>query len=211
MTDSSARKLPDRRAAGAWVQTDRSAHEDWARLSVKSPRASALLHLLAARVGEHNAVVVSQAVLAKMMGCNRRTIIRAVEDLVAGNWMEIRQIGDRGTVNAYVLNDRVVWHGGRDGLRYSLFSAQVLVSEEEQSDRGELGQQEPLRRLPRLFPGEQQLPAGDGLPPPSEPSLPGMEPDLPALHEPADRQPMDEAVSLGTLVNGIADKLTDRS
>lgn len=207
MTDLSARKLPDKRAAGAWVQTDRSAHEDWARLSVKSPRASALLHLLAARVGEHNAVVVSQAVLAKMMGCNRRTIIRAVEDLIAGGWMETRQIGDRGTVNAYVLNDRVVWHGARDGLRYSLFSAQVLVSEEEQSDRGELGQQEPLRRLPRLFPGEQQLPAGGGLPPPSEPSLPGLEPDLPSLAEPGDREPMEEPQSLGSIAGRVLGRL----
>jgi len=145
------------------------------------------------------------------MGCNRRTIIRAVDDLIAGNWIEIRQIGDRGTVNAYVLNDRVAWHGTREGLRYSLFSANVVVSEEEQPDRLDLGKQPPLRTLPRLFPGENQLPVGDGLPPPSEPSLPGMEPDLPTLREPSERQPMDEAVSVGTLIGGIADKLSDRS
>jgi hypothetical protein len=36
-----------------------------------------------------------------------------------------------------------------------------------------------LRRIPVLFPGEQQLPTGDGLPPPSQPSIPGLEPDLP--------------------------------
>lgn len=209
MTDDGRRKLPEKRAAGAWVQTDRSTHEDWAKLSIKSPRASALLHLLTARVSERNAVVVSQSVLAKLMGCNRRTIIRAVDDLIAGNWIEIRQIGDRGTVNAYVLNDRVAWHGTRDGLRYSLFSANVLVSEEEQPDRDSLGNQPPLRTLPRLFTGERQLPTGDGLLPPSEPSLPGMEPDLPALSEPADRQPMDEAQSLGTLTEGLLDRIRD--
>lgn len=154
-------------------------------------------------------MVVSQAVLAKMMGCNRRTIIRAVEDLIAGNWMEVRQIGDRGTVNAYVLNDRAVWHGARDGLRYSLFSARVIVSEEEQRDRGELGQQEPLRRLPRLFSGEQQLPTGDGLPPPSEPTIPGLEPDLPALAEPVDRELMEEPQSLGSLAGRIMGRLGD--
>ena len=207
MTDDSRRKLPEKRAAGAWVQTDRATHEDWARLSIKSPRASALLHLLAARVGDRNAVVVSQTVLAKMMGCNRRTIIRAVEDLIAGNWIEIRQIGDRGTVNAYVLNDRVAWHGARDGLRYSLFSANVLVSEEEQPDRVDLGKQPALRTLPRLFADERQLPTGDGLPPPSEPTLPGMESDLPSLSEPADRQPMDEAQSVGSLTENLLDRL----
>lgn len=31
-----------------------------------------------------------------------------------------------------------------------------------------------------LYSGERQLPTGPGLPPPSSPSLPGMEPDLPA-------------------------------
>jgi hypothetical protein len=131
-------------------------------------------------VGEHNAVIISQATLAKIMGRNTRTIRRAVKDLVVGNWIEIRQIGDRGTVNAYVINDRVAWNGKRDGLRYSLFSAAVILSEEEQPDREELEQQEPLRMLPTMQPGERQLPTGQGMAPPSEPPLPGMEPDLPA-------------------------------
>jgi hypothetical protein len=96
------------------------------------------------------------------------------------NWIEIRQVGERGTVNAYIINDRVAWTGKRDGIRYSLFSAAVVLSDEEQPDRDQLGQQEPLRRVPSLLRDEQQLPSGDGLPPPSEPTLPGMEPDLPA-------------------------------
>jgi DNA-binding transcriptional MocR family regulator len=126
-------------------------------------------------------VVVSQAVLARLMGCSRRTVIRAVTDLIEGNWIEARQIGDRGTVNAYVINDRVIWSGPRDGIRYSLFSANVIVAEDEQPDRSTLGRQPALRKLPRLFPGERQLPTGPGLDPPSEPPLPGMEPDLPAI------------------------------
>jgi hypothetical protein len=102
-----------------------------------------------------------------------------VKDLVAGQWIELRQIGERGTVNAYVINDRVAWTGKRDGLRYSLFSASVIVSDREQLDDIEEAQ-EPLRTLPTLFTGERQLPEGAGLPPPSEPPLRGLEPDLPA-------------------------------
>jgi len=165
-----------------WVQTDRATHEAWALLAVKSPRAAAVLHLLASRVGEHNAVVVSQSYLAKTLGCNRRTIIRAIDDLITGRWIEARQIGDRGTVNAYVVNDRVAWFQSRDGLRYSLFSATVIVSEEEQPDRQKIGSQEPLQRLPRQFKDEKQLPTGDGLPPPSQAFLTGMEPDLPTSY-----------------------------
>jgi len=38
-----------------------------------------------------------------------------------------------------------------------------------------------LRRIPTLYPGEMQLPSGAGEDPPSQPSIPGLEPDLPAL------------------------------
>src|SRR3546814_7427305 len=79
-----------------------------------------------------------------------------------------------------IINDRVAWSGKRDGLRYSLFSAAVIISEAEQPDFEELGQQAPLRRLPSLFRDERQLPSGPGTPPPAQPFLDGMEPDLPA-------------------------------
>src|SRR3546814_7314790 len=81
-----------------------------------------------------------------------------------------------------VINDRVAWTGKRDGIRYSLFSAAVLIADDEQPDREELGAQPALHRLPNLFPGERQLPSGPGLPPPSEPSLPGMEQDRSEEH-----------------------------
>ena len=103
----------------------------------------------------------------------------------------------------------MVWTGSRDGLRTSLFSAVVVLSDTEQPDREDLGAQQPLRRLPRLFPGERQMPAGEGEPPPSEPSLPGMEPDLPALHEPADREPVDEARAIGSIAGTLLSRLGD--
>ena len=174
-------QLPAKQPKGTWVQTERAAHEAWAALLRQSPRAAELLHLLVARVGEHNAVVVSQQTLAGLMGRSINTVKTALGVLKAGRWIEVRQIGDRGTVNAYVLNRNVVWSGPRDGIRYALFSAAVVVSDQEQPDKDFLDQGEPLRALPILYPGERQLPAGDGLPPPSQPSFPGLEPDLPAM------------------------------
>ena len=138
------------------------------------------MHLLVARIGEHNAVVISQKNLIRLMGASRPTVQRAVKKLRDDLWVEVRQIGDRGTTNAYIINDRIAWRGKRDGIRYSLFSAAVVVSDDEQPDAERLDHQQPLRRIPSIGRGEQQLPVGPGLPPPSEPSLPGMEPDLPA-------------------------------
>lgn len=173
-------QLPERRPRGNWVQTERAAHEAWAALIRKSPLAAQVMHILTSQVGEHNAVVISQKVLADLVEGSERGVRGALALLKRDRWIEMRQIGGRGTVNAYIINDRVAWSGKRDGIRYSLFSARVVVSEAEQPDQDQLDQLEPLRRIPSVYNGEDQLPSGDGLPPPSEPTLPGMEPDLPA-------------------------------
>lgn len=174
--------LNEKKPKGAWVQTERAAHEAWAQfLALKgSVSASRVMHLLLSRMGENNAVIISQKTIATLLDCDTRTVRRAVAMLRDHHWIEMRQVGDRGTVNAYIINDRVAWSGKRDGIRYSLFSANVIINDQEQPDRDNLDQQQPLKRLPRMYPDERQLPSGDGLPPPSEPALPGMEPDLPA-------------------------------
>ena len=136
--------------------------------------------VLVAQMGRHNAIVVSQKNLARLAKCSRATLQRALDVLQQDNWIEARQIGQNGTVNAYIVNDRVAWSGNRDGIRYSMFSAAVLVSDDEQPDRDMLDAQEALERIPSMFHDEQQLPTGPGLDPPSQPALPGMEPDLPA-------------------------------
>lgn len=148
--------------------------------------AAKVMHLLTSRVGEHNAVVISQETLARIAKASARTVQRALGTLAKYHWIEVRQIGGRGNVNAYVINDRVAWSGKRDGIRYSLFSAAVVVSDQEQPDLDTLDTLTPLMQLPRVFSGERQLPSGDGLPPPSSPLLPNLEPDLPSVPKVAD-------------------------
>jgi hypothetical protein len=185
---------------GSWVQTERAAHEAWAVLIKRSPLAATLMHLLAARVGEANAVVISQKNLATLAKASRRGVQSALKILEQDRWIELKHIGTTGTVNAHVLNDRVVWSGPREGLRYSSFSAVVIISDDDQPDRAGLGLQSPLRKLPQRRPGEQQLPTGEGLPPPSEQALPGFEHDLPATDEP---ERHGEPVAIGQLLKSI--------
>ncbi|MGY4753015.1 hypothetical protein ACVNHC_24430 [Pannonibacter sp. Q-1] len=128
-------------------------------------------------MGHQNAVVIPQGVLAKLMGCSVDTVQRAVRDLVAEKWISVVRLG-RGKEAAYVVNDRVAWGQSRDQLRLSVFSAAVVADYEDQ-DEALLGHGD-LRRIPTLYPGEHQLPAGPGEDPPSQPAIPGLEPDIPA-------------------------------
>lgn len=164
---------------GSFVQTDRATHELWARFCISKPRAAAVLHYLVGNIGRHNAVIVPQTTIAKALGISDRTVIRAVADLEAGQWLQVVKIG-AGRENAYVLNDRVAWADKRENLRLSRFSAQVIADADDQSERTLSGPA--LHRLPDLLPGEAQLPSGNGLPPVSQPFFDGMEPDLPATH-----------------------------
>jgi hypothetical protein len=144
-----------------------------------NPKAAALMHVIVGNMGRHNALVVSQEALASLVECSARTVRRSIEALRDGNWLEVRQMGPTGTVNAYIVNDRVAWSGPRDGIRYSLFSAAVMVSDADQPDRSALDSQIPLKHIPTLFPGERQLPTGPGEPPVSQPAFDGLELDLP--------------------------------
>lgn len=170
------------RMHGTWVQTDRSAHEAWAHfLALKgATAASRVLHVLIARMGEKNAVVISQGALAEELQVDPRTIRRAVAMLRDHNWIQTVSLGGaKSGVQAYIVNSRVAWQGARDGIRHSVFDATVYATETEQED-GALDRQEPLIGIPALYPDEMQMPSGGGLPPVSQPALPGMDPDLPA-------------------------------
>jgi len=169
--------VPAKNKPGQWVQTERKTHEAWARLITKKPRAAALAHHLVAQMGHQNAVVIPQTVLAKLMECSVDTVQRAVRDLVAEKWISVVRLG-RGKEAAYVVNDRVAWGQPRDQLRLSVFSAAVVADFDDQ-DEALLGHGD-LRRIPTLYPGEQQLPSGLGEDPPSQPAFLGLEPDLPA-------------------------------
>lgn len=169
--------VPARARAGQWVQTERAAHEEWAKLSLRKPVAGAVLHKLVAYMGHQNAVVISQKVLAQMLGVHERSIRRGVADLVKEQWIQTVRMG-KGKEVAYVVNDKVAWGQAREQLRLSTFSATIIADAEDQDDAALAST--PLRRIPALYPGERQLPAGPGLPPPSQPFLPDMEPDMPA-------------------------------
>jgi DNA-binding transcriptional regulator YhcF (GntR family) len=165
---------------GTWVQTERKAHEAWAVLIGSRPKAAQLMHLLVANMDRRGAVVVSQKVLTEMMGCSLNTVKRSLKTLTDDNWLDVARIGsERGGVNVYLINRRVAWADKRENQRHAAFDARIILSASEQS-QATLEVKGPLRQLPQMGLGEAQLPAGEGMEPPSQPALDGFEPDLPA-------------------------------
>lgn len=157
-----------------WVQTDRATHEAWGRLTMKSPRAAALMHHLVANMRDGNSLVVSQKTLSKLMRCSTDTVQRAAKELARDNWIEIVRLNGPGTVAGYRINSRVAWTEKREDIgRLSVFHAVVIADEEDQPE-GALERKE-LRQVPLIFPPEEALPVGEGEPG-AQIALPGMEP-----------------------------------
>ncbi|CAK0768424.1 Replication protein [uncultured Gammaproteobacteria bacterium] len=157
-----------------WVQTERKAHEAWGKLTMRSPRAAAVMHHLVANMGHQNAIVIAQKTLARLTGCSVATLKRAIADLEAERWIKVVQIGQNGTVNAYVVNSDVAWGESRDQIgRLSVFNAAVVADAEDQT--AERLERSDLRKLPIIYPPEFAIPHGEGEPG-AQISLPGFEP-----------------------------------
>lgn len=194
MNSPSPKKVPlgsdPSRGKNTFVMTERAGHEAWSKLCIRAPRSAALLHILCAKMGTQNAIVASHAVLAELCECSVSTLKRSISDLRKHQWIDIKHIGPTGTVCAYIVNDEVVWGQSREQLYLSTFRAQILISQKEQTP--ETMESVKLRRIPTLYPGEMQLPSGPGAEPPSQPSIPGMELDLPTLSgDAADREELE--------------------
>lgn len=163
-----------------FVQTEMAAHEAWARLTLDKPRAAALMHLLVSRMDRTtNAVVASHKTLAKLMGSSGRSIKNWLLFLEDGRWIQSVSLGP-GSVNAYVVNSTVAWSRNRENLQFAEFTAQVIANVDDQKPEA-LSSDFDLRRIPTLYPGEMQLPAGKGEEPPAQGLMDGLEPDLPAV------------------------------
>lgn len=163
------------RSRAVYSQTELATHEAWAHFTLASPPAAALVHLLCRLAGDDDTVVASQRVLAERLGVSQMTISRATKKAEAARYIEIIRLGATATgACAYRLNSRVHWTKSSDGKASAAFRAVVLASSDDQPAI----ESAPLRRVPVIRPGEIPLPTGPGLPPPSQPTLSGMEPVL---------------------------------
>lgn len=157
-----------------WVQTQREAHVEWGKLVLHNPAAAAVMHQLVAVMDRQNAVAISHGTLADLVGMHQTTIKKALKYLKDNRWIQVVQLGQRGTVNAYVINTEVAWADYRENKKLAIFSARIVADAADQ-DEAALNPRKPLRKIPIIYPPEEALPVGD-LRPGDQASLPGFEP-----------------------------------
>jgi DNA-binding transcriptional regulator YhcF (GntR family) len=104
----------------------------FSKMMAKKPRAASLFAFLTANMGDKNALVINQRLIAKMMGVSTRTVQYALAELVERNWVEVVHLHGPGSVAAYVVNSNVAWAQPRSELCYSTFSAEVIADFEDQ-------------------------------------------------------------------------------
>ena len=157
-----------------FVQTERQAHIALAKLSAKHPSAGMIMNLLVGLMDRQCAVCIAHETLSKMLGVHRNTIKRGLGVLKKGRWIQQVQIGQRGTVNVYLVNSAVAWADRRDNLKLSRFHAVVIADADDQDEETLDLQFDDMQKVPFVVPPEEPLPSGDW-PLGTQTQLPGIE------------------------------------
>ena len=137
----------------------------------RAPKAAHLVVLLIRRMqsGSSGVVVCSRETMRELMGCSMPTVERALRLLIEEGWVQRIRIGG---AHALAINHRVAWIGSRGDIEHAVFGATVIASRSEQ-DALALNPP-PMKNLPILQPGEDALPVGEGIDPPSQTVLEGL-------------------------------------
>lgn len=147
-------KPPVPRAPTAFVQIERSALLPWERLIASDAVAARLMMRLMAKMNRRNAIVISQATLAKMLAVNVRTVRRSLRVLRETQWLQQVKIGNMAVL---VVSHAVAWSDSRE-LRgkFSVFDA-LIVADAAEQDALTLAMTGPLNTVPFVVPPEVAL------------------------------------------------------
>ena len=138
----------------------------------EAPKAAELIVTLISRMApcSGGVVLASRETMRELLGCSMPTVDRALRTLITGGWVQRIKVGG---AHALAINSRVAWVGRRGALQHAVFEATVIASRSEQ-DAAALDPP-PARQVPMLRHDEEALATGDGLPPPSQRLLDGVD------------------------------------
>lgn len=148
-----------------FVQVTRGYISEMRGLAKRSPLAHSMLWLLIERMNKTNAIVISQKAMSELLDAHKGSISRAAKMLADERWVQVIKIG---TSNAYVVNSQVIWRANnRNGKRYTVFNAEVIATETEQSSLKAWDNME-LKHVPVISKKERAIAGNEDLPPPDQ-------------------------------------------
>lgn len=99
------------------------------KLNTENHKAFNFFMFLLEKMDRRNALIISRETLAALFGVNKVTISRWVR------WCRDKKLIDiikSGTSNVYCVNSNLAWKSGADKKQYAEFTAEVVVSRDEQ-------------------------------------------------------------------------------
>lgn len=115
-----------------FLQVNKDTYKLEDKLMKQNPLAYRIWRFLANNMDSYNAVMVSYSVMTDIFEVSRTTLYRAIKVLDDENYIKIYK---SGTSNIYTLNDNMVWNSWGSNKRYSKFGANVIINEEEQTNK----------------------------------------------------------------------------
>ncbi len=112
-----------------WTQFNNEHTAELISLTLKYPKAHAILYFLIDQMDKYNAVICSNKVIEDALHISRATIARNIKTLKDLGFIAIFK---SGSSNVYAINDKVYWKSWSNNKRYSKFPANVVLSLSEQ-------------------------------------------------------------------------------
>jgi DNA-binding transcriptional ArsR family regulator len=112
-----------------WTQYNNEHTRELMWLTLKHPKAHAILLFLVDQMDKYNAVICSYAVLQEVLSISKSTVHRNIRVLADNGFLTVLK---SGTSNVYAINDSVYWKSWKNNRKYSKFPANVVLSLSEQ-------------------------------------------------------------------------------
>lgn len=154
-----------RKNEGGFYMMSRKAEKNMRELAKENPTASLVFSV----IREHmqigtNAVTISNAAFAQILGKSTKTISRATKYLADKKYVQVIKVG---TGNSYVVNEKIAFSGTAQ-QRMAVFSSTVVAHESENEGWEKVDK---LKACPIIREGERALVGLDELPPPDQQDL----------------------------------------
>lgn len=154
-----------RKNEGGFYMMSRKAEKNMRELAKDNPTASLVFSV----IREHmqigtNAVTISNAAFAQILGKSTKTVSRATKYLVDKKYVQVIKVG---TGNSYVVNEKIAF-SGTPQQRMAVFSSTVVAHESENEGWDKVDK---LKACPIIREGERAITGTEELTPPDQQDL----------------------------------------